>query len=224
MANSVAAEVGRKSFTLAGLQAAARQSQSLLRLPTSLQSAISAFLGDMPSRELKQNVVRLSGAMRTRKGGTVLSVDMDAIEGSDDAQVAVEEYMSRNTVRTRLSKDIISQGKGPLRYEYNEKTTAAYVAARMPAIYGTNYRVLSEVSLRLPNFNPSHVLDFGSGPGTVLWYFSRSIQNTFAHDVAVSLCCSFSPSESAASNVLSVCCQSLMLLLSCLPHTAMHRV
>jgi ribosomal protein RSM22 (predicted rRNA methylase) len=84
--------------------------------------------------------------MRTRKGGTVLSVDMDAIEGSDDAQVAVEEYMSRNTVRTRLSKDIISEGKGPLRYDYNEKTTAAYVAARMPAIYGTIYRVLSEVS------------------------------------------------------------------------------
>ncbi len=104
------------------------------------------LVADMPSRELKQNVVRLSGAMRTRKGGTVLSVDMDAIEGSDDAQVAVEEYMSRNTVRTRLSKDIISQGKGPLRYEYNEKTTAAYVAARMPAIYGTIYRVLSEVS------------------------------------------------------------------------------
>ncbi len=104
------------------------------------------LVADMPSRELKQNVVRLSGAMRTRKGGTVLSVDMDAVEGSDDAQVAVEEYMSRNTVRTRLSKDIISQGKGPLRYEYNEKTTAAYVAARMPAIYGTIYRVLSEVS------------------------------------------------------------------------------
>jgi len=181
MANSVAAEVGRKSFTLAGLQAAARQSQSLLRLPTSLQSAISAFLGDMPSRELKQNVVRLSGAMRTRKGGTVLSVDMDAIEGSDDAQVAVEEYMSRNTVRTRLSKDIISQGKGPLRYEYNEKTTAAYVAARMPAIYGTNYRVLSEVSLRLPNFNPSHVLDFGSGPGTVLWALQEVWPGAVAH-------------------------------------------
>ncbi len=68
------------------------------------------------------------------------------------------------------------------------------------------------MSSRLPIFNPSHVLDFGSGPGTVLWYFSRSIQNTFAHDVAVSLCHSFSPSDSAASNVLSVSNAAVVML------------
>jgi hypothetical protein len=58
------------------------------------------------------------------------------------------------------------------------------------------------------------VLDFGSGPGTVLWYFSRSIQNTFAHDVAVSLCPSFSPSESAASNVVSVSNAAVVMLIT----------
>ena len=45
MASSMAAEVGQKAFTLAGLRAASCQTQGLLRLPPSLQSAISAFIG-----------------------------------------------------------------------------------------------------------------------------------------------------------------------------------
>jgi hypothetical protein len=41
----MAAEAGQKAFTLAGLRAASCQTQGLLRLPPSLQSAISAFIG-----------------------------------------------------------------------------------------------------------------------------------------------------------------------------------
>lgn len=47
MASSVVAELGQRSFTLPGLRAAACQSQGLLRLPPSLQSGITAFLGGM---------------------------------------------------------------------------------------------------------------------------------------------------------------------------------
>lgn len=75
-------------------------------------------------------------------------MDRDGVEGSDDAQAAVEEYMGRTTpTHTRLSKKLFSPAQAPLQYDYEEKNTAAYVAARMPAVYGAVHRVLSEVWL-----------------------------------------------------------------------------
>ena len=46
---------------------------------------------------------------------------------------------------------------------------AAYMAARMPACYAAVYKVLEEVSARLPAFAPESMLDFGAGPGTAVW-------------------------------------------------------
>ena len=46
---------------------------------------------------------------------------------------------------------------------------AAYMAARMPACYAAVYKVLEEVSMRLPGFAPESMLDFGAGPGTAIW-------------------------------------------------------
>ena len=86
--------------------------------------------------------------MKARKEATIISMDRDGVEGSDDAQAAVEEYMGRTTpTHTRLSKKLFSPAQAPLQYDYEEKNTAAYVAARMPAVYGAVHRVLSEVWL-----------------------------------------------------------------------------
>lgn len=86
--------------------------------------------------------------MKARKEAMIISMDRDGVEGSDDAQAAVEEYMGRTTpTHTRLSKKLFSPAQAPLQYDYEEKNTAAYVAARMPAVYGAVYRVLSEVWL-----------------------------------------------------------------------------
>ena len=46
---------------------------------------------------------------------------------------------------------------------------AAYMAARMPACYAAVYKVLEELSMRLPAFAPESMLDFGAGPGTAIW-------------------------------------------------------
>ena len=47
--------------------------------------------------------------------------------------------------------------------------TAAYIAARLPATYAANEKVLREVAQVLPDFNPASVLDVGAGPGTAGW-------------------------------------------------------
>lgn len=162
--------MAQRSFTLAGLRAASCQTQGLLRLPNSLQAAIAAFIGDIPTREVKQSVAKLTSNMKVRKEAARIVVGTQAVEGSDDARAAVEEYLGKTTAtQVRLNKELFAPAQAPVRYEYDEKNVAAYVAARMPAVYGAVYRVLSEISTRLPDFTPTRVLDFGSGPGTVLW-------------------------------------------------------
>jgi ribosomal protein RSM22 (predicted rRNA methylase) len=168
----MAAETARWTFTLAGLRAASSQTPGLLRLPASLQSAIAAFIGDIPTREVKQSVARLTSNMKARKEAAMISPRGGAlaVEGSDDARAAVDEYLRTSTAtQVRLSREVFAPAQAPVRYEYDEKNVAAYVAARMPAVYGAVHRVLSEVATRLPGFSPVRVLDYGSGPGTVLW-------------------------------------------------------
>lgn len=55
---------------------------------------------------------------------------------------------------------------------YSHRQSMAYIAHRVPGIYGCNYRSLSEVKIRFPSFEPETMLDFGSGPGTVIWFAS----------------------------------------------------
>jgi ribosomal protein RSM22 (predicted rRNA methylase) len=45
----------------------------------------------------------------------------------------------------------------------------AYLAARLPATYAAVRAVLNAVATVRPEFSPSNLLDFGAGPGTVLW-------------------------------------------------------
>ncbi len=46
---------------------------------------------------------------------------------------------------------------------------AAYMAARLPAAFAANARVLAEVARLMPNFSPSSLRDVGAGPGTAGW-------------------------------------------------------
>ena len=45
----------------------------------------------------------------------------------------------------------------------------AYLTARMPATYAALWKVMQEVTRRLPNASIESLLDLGSGPGTALW-------------------------------------------------------
>jgi ribosomal protein RSM22 (predicted rRNA methylase) len=49
------------------------------------------------------------------------------------------------------------------------QSLAAYVAARLPATYAVNARVLAEVAELLPGFAPQSLVDVGCGPGTAGW-------------------------------------------------------
>ncbi len=45
----------------------------------------------------------------------------------------------------------------------------SYLITRMPATFGACVEVFREIALRIPEFQPSTLLDLGAGPGTASW-------------------------------------------------------
>ncbi|KAI7821974.1 mitochondrial small ribosomal subunit Rsm22-domain-containing protein [Gamsiella multidivaricata] len=99
-----------------------------------------------------------------------------------DAIRAILDEQDKSLVRTdalRLygslsgSGDVGSKGDKPvlahiLEYGYREST--AYIAAIAPTTYSAIKNVLEEVNRRIPDLQPKTCLDFGTGPGTAIWY------------------------------------------------------
>jgi ribosomal protein RSM22 (predicted rRNA methylase) len=52
---------------------------------------------------------------------------------------------------------------------FDEVERAAYLAVRMPAIYGVLRMVFAELSRRIPGTTVRSLLDLGAGPGTAVW-------------------------------------------------------
>lgn len=56
---------------------------------------------------------------------------------------------------------------------YDSSETVGYAAARLPGCYSVVWRVLDEIDVRVPDFQPRSMLDFGAGPGTAIWAASE---------------------------------------------------
>jgi len=52
---------------------------------------------------------------------------------------------------------------------YEKAHVVAYLLCRMPFTFYVHKRILFEISLRMPDFKPKSVLDFGSGLGSGVW-------------------------------------------------------
>ena len=47
---------------------------------------------------------------------------------------------------------------------YSPGTAVTYMAHRFPSTFGANFRILTEIFKRVPDFNPRRILDYGAGP------------------------------------------------------------
>jgi len=54
--------------------------------------------------------------------------------------------------------------------EYGHRESTAYIAAVAPTTYSAIKNVLEEVNHRVPDLQAKTLLDFGTGPGTAIWY------------------------------------------------------
>ncbi|KAK5582422.1 hypothetical protein RB653_004007 [Dictyostelium firmibasis] len=110
-------------------------------IPPLLKKKITSTIKEYPTQQLRNDAALLSEQLRdrTRLGKSI---------GSPNIVVKPED------------KPVITYGKGQV---------LAYISHRMPGVYACTHRVFSEINKRLPNFKPTSILDYGSGPGTVLW-------------------------------------------------------
>jgi ribosomal protein RSM22 (predicted rRNA methylase) len=149
-------------------------------LPKQLEERIYQLLRDYPRSWLRQHAASLSRTLRARTTQPLSqALSKDAVESVRwvDVQRTNSEQSSqspKNMSKPSIQRQqaLSSQDKKlpdvpPLQYEKNQ--SFAYVAHRVPGIYGCNYRVLHEIKVRFPDFQPKVVLDFGSGPGTAVW-------------------------------------------------------
>ncbi|KAI3862214.1 hypothetical protein MKX03_037384, partial [Papaver bracteatum] len=139
---SLIPETARKVFTSETLRSAAKQSERLHVVPLRLRRAIKKYLREQENPHMKRNVLSLSQSFANIK--------------SDN-----------ETLNATTSRALTSYGDCGLKYR--DDKTLAYVASRMPAVYSACHRILREVRRRLPGFQPTTVLDFGSGTGSALW-------------------------------------------------------
>lgn len=64
------------------------------------------------------------------------------------------------------------------RLVYSAREALAYLVARQPHVYANTARVLHEIYMRDPLFEPTSMLDFGSGVGTAVWAASEIFGET----------------------------------------------
>ncbi|KAG0502815.1 hypothetical protein HPP92_002887 [Vanilla planifolia] len=109
---------------------------------------------------MNRKVLYLSQCFNRIKQANLLMIASASRELVEDPFRPVEHGGARWKMRSAY---------GDIGLKYKEDETVAYVASRMPAVYSACHRVLKEVRRRLPEFSPTSMLDFGSGPGSALW-------------------------------------------------------
>ena len=56
----------------------------------------------------------------------------------------------------------------PIKIVYEKAHSIAYLYSRLPNTYGAMKKILHEISLRMPDFKPTSILDYGSGLGSCI--------------------------------------------------------
>ncbi|KAJ1760678.1 37S ribosomal protein S22 [Coemansia sp. RSA 520] len=172
-----------------------RKHMGLVVLPNPIANAIQACIAETNGRSMRHDYLRLVDAHRStseitpkgkgrgQKTRQYLRDEREKREqGGRDTQKEVKDMkMPRLLPGERVQIAIPGERPAPasLVYqktrlkphviEYGPAEAMAYVAAFAPGTYGVALNVLSELAMRVPEFEPSTILDFGCGPGSALW-------------------------------------------------------
>ncbi|KAJ1739288.1 37S ribosomal protein S22 [Coemansia sp. RSA 1821] len=163
-----------------------RKHIGLVVVPQHLSDALAKYIEPANSRSIRHDYLRLVDAQRSRsqitprgKGrGKEARRQRDKLKNPEQ-----EEDNSNPHVLPGERLQIVEPGKRPAPsslinplvrlkphvIEYGPGESFAYTAAFAPGAYGVIFNVLTELHNRLPEFSPKSILDFGNGPGSVLW-------------------------------------------------------
>lgn len=96
----------------------------------------------------------------TMKNNKEKEIQGDGIKLDKNVTIDVEE-------EKRLNKD--KEVINPIKVEYKQAQSVAYLQCRMPYTYQVTKRITNEIRLRMPDFKPTSVLDYGAGLGSSIW-------------------------------------------------------
>ena len=189
----------------------ANMSIGSIRLPEPLVDGVSEIVSEYPKNLIQRTAQILSAAFRLRTGGfdrtTRVFSRVDEEKKLNKEQNEQDELFNEQMEvlkKLRSYKQVSKKKKRPMDIEamkkdseyelnrsynpqiiYKELESAAYIAHRLPAIYGTSYRIFSESVMRMPDFEPKTMLDFGTGPGTTIWAANEAFDGSIKEIMAV---------------------------------------
>ncbi|XP_072126196.1 ribosome assembly protein METTL17, mitochondrial isoform X1 [Mobula birostris] len=160
-----------------------------LRLPEALRQAAQLRLHANPINCLEENARDLTNflwsrqravedvELRARARGLAKKFQEDT-ECDEIDQDSRELQAGEEERQERLRHQVLAELRRTIprwkAVSYDARLSHVYLAARLDGGYAAVTRVLHEIKKRVPEFEPSTLLDFGSGTGTVAWAGRRA--------------------------------------------------
>jgi ribosomal protein RSM22 (predicted rRNA methylase)/predicted RNA-binding protein YlxR (DUF448 family) len=169
-----------------------------VQLPVSLAARVKDIVSRYPKNSIRKTAQLLSATFRLRTGGydnklklSLSGASPSLLPATNGTELSLFDQQMNLLRELRGYKDLARKGKSPDDFipnsrsvrnaiekagtmfnppiVYGEYEAVAYACHRLPAIYATTRRIFAEVSRRMPDWNPTTMLDFGTGPGTTIW-------------------------------------------------------
>ncbi|GLH09033.1 Uncharacterized protein GBIM_14183 [Gryllus bimaculatus] len=170
-------------------------------LPKPVIDNIHAALKDQPLKALAAQGIKLNQYLNSRH---LPCEEDELINRHEQAALHVEKKYNipsditeeeKRDFRKRFEKQILRQLQQKTymwkAINYNDHRSKVYLIGRSSAEYAVLSRIFNEVKLRLPDFQPKSLFDFGSGVGTVTWaanhFWENSLQEYFCVDASASM-------------------------------------
>jgi len=126
---------------------------------------INETFSTLEEHRLEFSLQELNESSWFRNNGAASKMNDDDLDDHDDHDDHDQEAMNHQQHHTTAS----TPNKTRKSIEYGPEESLAYTVRRSVPVYTTLARVFAEVQRRSPGFKPSSLLDFGAGPGTVVW-------------------------------------------------------
>ncbi|KAI8087978.1 mitochondrial small ribosomal subunit Rsm22-domain-containing protein [Gilbertella persicaria] len=132
-----------------------------VQLPKSLVNGITDLIEGQDKRLIRTDALRLYDALRsTAKIPKPLETDFD---GSRTAKKQRKQNNKKEAIE-------------PHKLSYGPRESVAYAAGALPSTFAAITNVMQELALRLSDFKPKSMLDFGTGPGTAIWAAKQTFE------------------------------------------------
>ncbi|XP_071815016.1 ribosome assembly protein METTL17, mitochondrial-like [Apostichopus japonicus] len=164
----------------------------VVKLPESLQSNVTGIFKERRIRNLDSQVSALTNYLLSRKRPTEDSEVRAAAQYFTRQLGSTDEDELDSDAQKKLQDKVKSKLRNRLYHwkpiSFDENVSFVYLAARMAPNYAIIYRVLHELQRIMPSYQPSSVLDFGSGLGSSIWatnaIFPEAVKEYYCVDIS----------------------------------------